>query len=860
MHRRQVRLGLVSIALFAAAFLGLTAYLQAADQPINLDENSANGDESRVSTKVLQTYPVKIENTVYNNAAGEAFNFKWAGAGPGGFNSFVAAGPGVGTIWTWTTVYQVYSIDAPVVFAPARTMTTFGTPTRGVGSTSGDGNFLAPGKSIYPNQVTLSSASLTSSLITFFSPEKTIASCGVDCSTGDCDIFLENNTGETVTLANRQQDCCLEPQQLICEGTCVSYLTDDQNCGGCGNVCAGDEFCSNGACEPICPGETLCGEECADLTSDPLNCGACGNACAGNEYCSAGACQLNCGSLTECGGMCVDLASDPLNCGGCGTVCAGDEFCGSGACQKICGSLTLCGNECVDVTSDPLNCGACATACAADEFCGAGTCQAICGSLTMCGGECVDLTSDPLNCGTCGLTCGTNQICTGGTCQQCRPPKPTACNNVCTNTNTDGQNCGACGNVCDFSSCPSTGQGTCSQGKSCVCSPAATSDTSSQTTVLPTRPTRTVFPERVGLNAQARMGARAKPRLQTAAASTTAPASTVQEAPVCDLQPIEQVVPSGGRYSQTASGGRFNKEIQTTVSIVKDGQVVAQGPCPLVVPVANADTSGVILTAVDVATVDQSGDGLCQPGEARCDFSIQVSNVGDAPCVNPVATLSSPPEQFNPNQITFLNASSAYPNFPGYPGDGQPLENLANTTAFSIAPPADQPADVGRPFMMSVTCSNRPEPVLMPITLGIGAACDPNNITGENYDYLNGFQSPLRVRLTQTGPVNYASGSINHGSTVPMKLALGCGGRMLTRAEINPHPQIVSITHATLGPQPLTGINGDNMANPDDPSFSCTETGCDYQFRTEQLPAGTYVIGVKMPDSRVFRAGFTVNP
>jgi hypothetical protein len=288
--------------------------------------------------------------------------------------------------------------------------------------------------------------------------------------------------------------------------------------------------------------------------------------------------------------------------------------------------------------------------------------------------------------------------------------------------------------------------------------------------------------------------------------------------------------------------------------------VVAQGPCPLVVPVTDADTSGVILTAVEVATVDQSGDGLCQPGEARCDYHIKVANVGDAACINPVATLSSPPEQFNLNEITFLSATSAYPNLPAYPGDGEPLENLANTTAFSIAPPAEQAADVGRPFLMSVTCANRPDPVLMPITLGIGEACDPNNVTGESYDQIDGFQSPLRARLTQSGPISYSTSSINHGSTVPLKLALGCGGRLLTDAEIEPNPQISSITHAILGPQPLTGINGDNMANPDDPSFSCTETGCDYQFRTEQLPPGTYVVGVKMPDSRIFRAGFTIKP
>jgi hypothetical protein len=95
-----------------------------------------------------------------------------------------------------------------------------------------------------------------------------------------------------------------------------------------------------------------------------------------------------------------------------------------------------------------------------------------------------------------------------------------------------------------------------------------------------------------------------------------------------------------------------------------------------------------------------------------------------------------------------------------------------------------------------------------------------------------------------------------------LKLALGCGGVALSGGLINPRPQIVSLEHTTLGPQSLLGINGDNNANPDNPLFSCASTGttCDFQFRTEQLPSGTYIIGVQMPDTRVFKAGFTIGP
>ena len=36
--------------------------------------------------------------------------------------------------------------------------------------------------------------------------------------------------------------------------------------------------------------------------------------------------------------------------------------------------------------------------------------------------------------------------------------------------------------------------------------------------------------------------------------------------------------------------------------------------------------------------------------------------------------------------------------------------------------------------------------------------------------------------------------------------------------------------------------------------------GCDFQFRTEQLLPGDYILGIEMPDTRVYEAGFTLRP
>jgi hypothetical protein len=53
------------------------------------------------------------------------------------------------------------------------------------------------------------------------------------------------------------------------------------------------------------------------------------------------------------------------------------------------------------------------------------------------------------------------------------------------------------------------------------------------------------------------------------------------------------------------------------VTIESDGQVIAQGPCPVIVPLTEANTTGAILSPIRVAIVDTGGDGLCQPEEGH---------------------------------------------------------------------------------------------------------------------------------------------------------------------------------------------------------------------------------------------------
>ena len=111
-------------------------------------------------------------------------------------------------------------------------------------------------------------------------------------------------------------------------------MTDPENCGGCGTVCASNETCAAGVCKLNCQaGRVPCAGSCINTTNDPNNCGGCGKACPDGWGCVSSSCTLVCsGALLKCGTVCVDVQSDSLNCGGYGLPCAADELCSGGSC------------------------------------------------------------------------------------------------------------------------------------------------------------------------------------------------------------------------------------------------------------------------------------------------------------------------------------------------------------------------------------------------------------------------------------------------------------------------------------------------------------------------------------------------
>ncbi len=342
---------------------GVALPVGAASKNVDLDKNGSN--ESIVDLTVISSYPAKIRNKITNKAVGKTFTFRWPSAGPGGFTSSLGTGTaaGVGTIWDWQTGQTLYSYtgtvcDKDICFTPTNS------------SVGPLGPYSVPGRSLSRTDVTLSAASLTSSIISFFSPPQVLATATSEFIPGE-GVFetITNNTPDPISIeVTSTTNCCDGDHQTLCDGECVSYLDDEFNCGACGIVCEGTKTCCNG--------------ECTDTDYDQRHCGACFQPSNHNESC--------------CAGQSVDIFSDPANCGGCGSACPEGQSCGGGVCEEFgtdgvygfsggspdsptegCPFGTIrCGDDCVDPARDPLHCGSCETACAAGEVCSASVCFA----------------------------------------------------------------------------------------------------------------------------------------------------------------------------------------------------------------------------------------------------------------------------------------------------------------------------------------------------------------------------------------------------------------------------------------------------------------------------------------------------
>lgn len=281
-----------------------------------------------------------------------------------------------------------------------------------------------PPQSSTPSQRVLCNGSLVN---TWTDPAN-CGSCGAFCAEG-----LVCSMGQCIGSRYPAARSACGIFQIQCNGTCSTYLYDEENCGRCGNRCGAPETCCNG--------------HCTTADNDPKNCGGCGNRCGENATCTSGSCTCINGTI-RCGTVCADTLTNEEHCGGCNIRCgAGEECCAGhcidvtqngmncGTCNHNCGVGIYCrDSRCVDPETNEEHCGDANTPCAARQFC--------------CNGVCINPLTNPGHCGSCDNRCYRDQLCIDG---------------ECINILTDENNCGSPGNYCSWE----TGGDTCCSGR-CV--------------------------------------------------------------------------------------------------------------------------------------------------------------------------------------------------------------------------------------------------------------------------------------------------------------------------------------------------------------------------------------------------------
>jgi hypothetical protein len=301
---------------------------------------------------------------------------------------------------------------------------------------------------------------------------------------------------------------------------CANLLTDNANCGSCGNACQAGMACDGtGHCSTTCAGSLVaCGSGtstvCVDTSHDPANCGGCSTAttsyaCGGGQVCSSGHCACPSAAPDTCGSgstaICTDTKSDSQHCGvGCAACPSGQVCDGTGHCATVCASGYMSCTDssgavsCVDTNDDSNNCGGCTTAttsyaCTGGQLCSAGYCACPAQAPDKCGSGstavCTDTKSDSQHCGSSCAACPSGQVCDGtGHCATVCASGYMSCTDAtgavsCVDTNDDPSNCGGCttpsasyacpsGQVCSTGQCqpcPAEAPDTCGSGSTTIC-------------------------------------------------------------------------------------------------------------------------------------------------------------------------------------------------------------------------------------------------------------------------------------------------------------------------------------------------------------------------------------------------------
>jgi hypothetical protein len=121
------------------------------------------------------------------------------------------------------------------------------------------------------------------------------------CQSGQAVCVDGTGSNEVCDTAGKDENC----NGQVNEG--FNLMTDNNNCGVCGNRCA--------------TGKSCCAGNCVDTTASNANCGTCGNSCGSGVTC--------------CSSVCRNTSSDNSNCGSCGKTCGLLTGCNSGTCKLL---------------------------------------------------------------------------------------------------------------------------------------------------------------------------------------------------------------------------------------------------------------------------------------------------------------------------------------------------------------------------------------------------------------------------------------------------------------------------------------------------------------------------------------------